>query len=90
MCKTNLGKERPSLRDLNSAIASNLSAVITPSRRTHNAQQSAPGSSVSLNSQIAHLCSHPGFKFMDVKAVPQVFLLFLHSALCSLLILLSY
>jgi hypothetical protein len=85
VCRSGFGKEKPALRDLNAVIAAGLIAAISPKYRlppmAANTRQSdrdgaAPNSSTrrfySLNEQLAHLCSHPGYKFMDVKVVPQV------------------
>ena len=64
--------ERPNLRDLNAAIACNISSVLAP-------KYSACGRGLcSLNTQFSHLCAHAGFKFMDVKCLPQV-----HYNICS-------
>lgn len=80
VCRTGFGKEKPSLRDLNAVIAAGMMAAILPKYKaaaTTDAHQVAPSvhskrSFYSLNEQVAHLCSHPGYKFMDVKVVPQV------------------
>lgn len=66
MCKTGFGNDRPTLRDLNNAIAMGLLTVFLP-KHAVNAMSSS-----SLPMQVAHLFSHPGYKFADVKFVPQV------------------
>jgi len=65
LCTTMRGLKSPSLSDVNRTIADHMLSVLLPRRR-------AGGHAVtSLVDDIAHLCSHPGLKFLDIKATPQ-------------------
>ena len=71
MCKKGFGKERPALKDLNLVIAMGLASAVLPKQKaSDHCRVGAAG--LSLPMQIAHLCSHSGYRFMDVKFVPQV------------------
>ena len=70
MCKNGFGKDRPVLKDLNLAIAMGLVSTFLPKNAPMGSR--SPRSS-SLPMQIADMCAHPGYRFMDVKFVPQVF-----------------
>jgi tubulin delta len=72
MCRRGLGKERPVLKDLNLAIAMGLVSAFLPKTNVNTSNSASSRRSNSLPMQIAHLCSHSGYKFMDVKFVPQV------------------
>jgi tubulin delta len=72
MCKTGFGKDRPVLKDLNLAISMGLVSALLPKTSTCTGAADGSVQSSGLPMQIAHLCSHPGFKFLDVKFVPQV------------------
>lgn len=69
MCKNGFGKDRPVLKDLNLAIAMGLVSSFLP-KNTPGGSRS--GQSNSLAMQISHMCAHPGYRFLDVKFVPQV------------------
>lgn len=67
MCRTGFGKERPALKDLNMAISMGLISALLPKNRPGGG-----GRHSSVPMQVAHLFAHPGYRFADVKFVPQV------------------
>jgi tubulin delta len=78
LCKQMKGIERPSLQDINSLIAANVVPILLPKYNTSlNYSSSGLSSRVSektksyLSDDIIHLCSHPGYRFIDVKTTPQ-------------------
>lgn len=69
LCKRMKGIDRPSLEDINRVIASNLAPVLLPK---YDCQRDAGHHRMSFFADdIIHLCQHPGFRILDVKAVPQ-------------------
>jgi len=72
MCKQTRGIERPTLGDINELIASHLVPILLPSYRLSHSLDPPPHSiRCDLAESIRHLCPHSGFKFIDVKTVPQ-------------------
>ena len=74
LCRTMQGIERPTLQQLNSAIVSNLCPVFLPKYSSACAlPYTATGARLPLGlvDDVAHLCAHPGYKFVDVKLTPQ-------------------
>ena len=80
MCKQTRGIERPTLGDINELIASHLVPILLPSNRlSYSDPHTSRSNSISnsnttrcdLGESIRHLCPHSGFKFIDVKTVPQ-------------------
>jgi hypothetical protein len=59
------GIERPTLDQLNQTIVSNLCPVFLPRK------SASEGRLFTLRDDITHLCSHAGYKFLDVKLTPQ-------------------
>jgi hypothetical protein len=65
LCKTMKGIERPTLDQLNQTIVSNLCPVFLPKK------SASEGRLFTLRDDVTHLCSHAGYKFLDVKLTPQ-------------------
>lgn len=65
LCKSMRKISRPTLDDINDTLASNILPFILP-KSQHNSE--LPDS---LYRDITHLCSHPNYKFLDVKLTPQ-------------------
>lgn len=63
LCKRTKSIERPGIQDINLIIAANLVPILLP--------KYSNGMDFTLMDDVAHLCSHPGFKLLDVKTVPQ-------------------
>jgi len=57
--------ERPTLEDINQTLTSNILPVILPKMRYDGRAVAT------LHHDVAHLCSHPDFKFLDTKLTPQ-------------------
>lgn len=69
LCKQMRGIERPTLDDINAVISSNIVPCLLPKY-----QRSPRRRCFSLLSDdVVHLCSHPGYRFLDVKNVPQTY-----------------
>ena len=66
------GIDRPSLYDINRTITACTVPAILPKRDPCLSDSSGGGSGGMLMEDIAHLCGHPNFKFIDVKSTPQV------------------
>jgi len=75
LCRKNKGIDRPSLFDINSFIAANVSPVLLPKYQLRDPVNGPRSrlSSASFSSDIIHLCSHPGYKIMTIKNQPQTF-----------------
>lgn len=78
LCIEMKGIERPSMHDINAVIAGNILPILLPkylhdsnnndvSRSSH----SQPGVPSTLSDDVGDLCSHPGYRFLSVKNVPQ-------------------
>ena len=67
LCKQMKGIERPTLDDINGVISSNIIPSLLPKFR-YDPHRSF---STLLCDDIANLCAHPGYRFLDVKNVPQ-------------------
>jgi len=65
LCTSMRGIKKPSLADINGTIANHMLSILLPS---HSVEKNIKSS---LCSDIAHLCSHPGLKFLDIKHTPQ-------------------
>lgn len=70
MCKQTRGIERPTLGDINELIASHLVPILLPSHRVSSDPHNSTIRS-DLTESVRHLCPHSGYKFIDVKVVPQ-------------------
>lgn len=55
----------PTLSDINTAIINSLLPALLPKTNV------STGTSTSMTHDLTHLCSHPGYKFLSVKTVPQ-------------------
>lgn len=67
LCKQMKGIERPSLADINDVISSNILPTMLPKYD----RDSYKTTTSSLCDDVMHLCSHPGYRFLDVKNTPQ-------------------
>jgi len=67
LCKQMRRIERPTIEDINRTIASNIVPALLPKYSC----KSSRALSVSLHDDVTHLCSHPSFRFLDVKSTPQ-------------------
>ena len=67
LCREMHGIERPLLQDLNHAISSNLLPLFIPKRLAdcHSTRYSH------LSDDLTFLCSHPGYRFYNIKLTPQ-------------------
>jgi len=65
LCTTMRGIKSPSLHDVNRTIADHVLSVLLPRRHARG------DAIVSLVDDVAHLCAHPGLKYLDVKMTPQ-------------------
>eukprot|EP00742_Colponemidia_sp_Colp-10_P008839 GILJ01009599.1.p1 GENE.GILJ01009599.1~~GILJ01009599.1.p1 ORF type:complete len:434 (+),score=41.07 GILJ01009599.1:58-1359(+) len=63
ICVNQLNIKRPSFGDINAVIARHLVGAIFPGRTTTRH---------SMRSIIRHLCSHPSYKLLTVRCIPQV------------------
>ena len=75
LCRQYKGIDRPSLHDINSLIAANVSPILLPKYQMYDSGNGSKSKLrlSSLNSDITHLCSHPGHRLMTVKNQPQTF-----------------
>jgi tubulin delta len=73
LCKRMKGIERPTLYDINKLIAANITPMFLPKYDTEiiNGVRTCQRTKSYFNDDIVHLCSHPGYKFLDVKNTPQ-------------------
>ena len=67
LCATLRTMPHPTLADINDTIQANVVSLLLP--KTSVASSPRP---VSLARDIAHLCPHPAYRFLDVKTAPQV------------------
>ena len=67
LCKKMRRIERPTIDDINQTITSNLVPILLPK---YSAQQRGSVAS-HLHDDIVSLCSHPSYRFLDVKSTPQ-------------------
>ncbi|KAJ1435557.1 Tubulin/FtsZ, GTPase domain-containing protein [Ochromonadaceae sp. CCMP2298] len=67
LCRTMRCVDKPSLAQLNETIASNLCPIFLPKYDHHRGQRRR----TDLHDDLAHLCCHPGQKFLDIKVTPQ-------------------
>lgn len=67
LCREMHGIEKPLLQDLNHAISSNLLNLFIP-KKTSDAFST---NYTHLPDDLAFLCSHPGYRFYNVKLTPQ-------------------
>lgn len=67
LCKEMRGIDKPSLKDLNAAIASNLLPILLPKISADKHFTRFTG----LEEDISSLCSHAGYRFLNVKLTPQ-------------------
>lgn len=65
LCKSMRKIARPTLEDINATLASNILPVILPKLKQDGR------AIATLHHDVAHLCSHPDFKFLDTKLTPQ-------------------
>mmetsp|Transcript_6826 Transcript_6826/g.10699 ORF Transcript_6826/g.10699 Transcript_6826/m.10699 type:complete len:443 (+) Transcript_6826:226-1554(+) len=72
ICTKLLNIQRPSFGDLNRVIAANLAHVLAPSRRYNSTESSSGVSTNILLDPIRHLCSHPSYKLLNIRATPQI------------------
>jgi hypothetical protein len=63
------GIERPSLYDVNRTITACTVPALLPKRSPSAARHEG---GALLMEDLAHLCAHPNYKFIDVKSTPQV------------------
>ena len=61
LCSKLLKIERPSFKDLNFAIASQLGSTLFPSKSSRGGL-----------SGISEQCPHPGYRFLTIRSIPQV------------------
>jgi len=73
LCRQYKGIDRPSLFDINSLIAANVSPILLPKYHNNGNSNNSKLRLSSLSSDITHLCSHPGYRLMTVKNQPQTF-----------------
>lgn len=73
LCRQYKGIDRPSLYDINSLIAANVSPIFLPKYQMYDSGSKNRLKLSSLSSDIAHLCAHPGYRLMTVKNQPQTF-----------------
>jgi hypothetical protein len=73
------GIERPTLYDINSTITASLTPFLMPkslpahrSSEAHGDRYHSSNRICMLSEDLAHLCGHPAYKFLDVKNTPQV------------------
>ncbi len=73
LCKRMKGIDRPTLNDINKLIAANITPMFLPKYHTDviNGTRTCQLTKSYFNDDIVHLCSHPGYKFLDVKNTPQ-------------------
>lgn len=73
LCKRMKGIDRPTLNDINKLIAANITPMFLPKYHTDNINgtRTCLLTKSYFNDDIVHLCSHPGYKFLDVKNTPQ-------------------
>ena len=64
LCKKMRKIERPTLGDINHTIASNLLPILLPKYSSSRASPSH------LHDDVVSLCSHPTYRFLDVKTTP--------------------
>jgi len=69
LCKKMRRIERPSLDDINQTITSNILPIMLPKFSARKGASCRVASH--LQDDVVSLCSHPAFKFIDVKATPQ-------------------
>lgn len=78
LCIEMKGIERPSMHDINAVIAANILPILLP-KYLHNSNtnsasgdsRSHPGIHSTISDDVGDLCSHPGYRFLSVKNVPQ-------------------
>lgn len=64
LCQQMHNIERPTMYDINNIIANNITPILLP--KYNDKSQNA-----SLIDDINDLCSHPGYKILDIKTLPQ-------------------
>eukprot|EP01041_Mallomonas_annulata_P003548 gene3548-7060_t len=65
ICTSLRSAARPTLADINCAIVRNVIPALLPKRTAPH------GCPAPLVLDIAHLCAHPGYRFLDIKNTPQ-------------------
>lgn len=80
LCVEMKGIERPSIHDINGIIAANIVPALLPKcpfidnggAADNQGKYSSPrGTFSTISDDVTELCSHPGYRFLDVKNVPQ-------------------
>jgi tubulin delta len=77
LCMEMKGIERPTLHDVNDIIAANIVPSLLPKHAFNDDQNSSnsyshiSSYSTTIADDIGELCSHPGYRFLTVKNVPQ-------------------
>ena len=71
LCIEMKGIERPTLHDINDIIAANIVPALLPKRLFNDEHNSYTSYSSTIADDIGELCSHPGYRFLTVKNVPQ-------------------
>ena len=66
LCKAMRKIERPSIADMNKTIAANIVPILLPKRIGKDG-----GKPSTLHDDVATLCAHPSYRFLDVKMTPQ-------------------
>eukprot|EP01039_Chlorochromonas_danica_P000558 gene558-599_t len=70
LCKEMRGIEKPKLADLNNAISSNLLSLFLP-KISSPARGCFGPKLVGIDRELTHLCSHPSYRFVNIKLTPQ-------------------
>lgn len=73
LCKTIGGIDRPTMRDINDVIASNVMPILLPKYDAANLSNGESYNQKLLSDDIRSLCHNPCYKLLDVKTVPQTF-----------------
>ena len=73
-CTKLLGEKRPSFDTMNDVAAKQLAHVLMPANIVKKPSTcDAVGKPLTMFSDpIVHLCSHPGFKLLTLKCIPQI------------------
>lgn len=69
LCRTMRAIDRPTMTDINNTIAYNLMPLFLPKYTTPQAGRYSKFST--LLQDVPLLCSHPGYRFLDIKTTPQ-------------------
>jgi hypothetical protein len=70
ICKTMKGIQRPRLSDINHVITSNIIPILLPKCCHYNPYHLTKSI---ISDDISYLCSHPGYRFLDIKITPQTY-----------------